>query len=116
MKPGQFMFEHWAEVLAAILLLIGFFIALIFQSPVIHYITIFLAGVLCGRILYEKHKTQPIFPYILMIIGFLLGFMLGAITANKFAITLIFLVACAGSYWAHKRGYLEIFKTEGFIR
>jgi len=116
MKADQFMLEHWAEVLAAALLLIGFFIALIIQSPILNYVVIFFAGMLSARIVYEKHRTQPIFPYILMIIGLVLGFMLGAITANKKLIMLLFLIGFILSYWGHRKGHLTFFKTEGFIK
>ncbi len=116
MKADEIMSHHWAEVLAALLLLVGFFIALITQSPALHYTMIFLAGLLTGRIFYEKHKYQPIFPYILIIIGFVLGFMLGAIVANKKLILVLFIISFILSHEAHKRGYITFFKSEGFIK
>jgi hypothetical protein len=116
MKSDQFMLEHWAEVLAAIVLLLGFLIALVLRSTLIHYLVILVAGLLAGRIIYAKYKKQPIFPFILIIIGFLLGFMLGAITANKIAIIIVFAVGASISYWIHKEGYVGFFKEEGFVR
>ena len=112
----QTLLEHWAEVLATIILLVGFFIALIIQSPGLHYLVIFLGGLLCGRMLYDKHRTQPIFPFVLIVIGFFLGFMLGAIAANKLVIMILFLLGLTISYQSHKRGYIGFFKTTGFIK
>ena len=108
--------EHWAEILALIILLTGFLIAIVIRSPFIHYVIIFLSSLLCGRILYDKHRTQPIFPFVLIVTGFFLGFMLGAIAANKLAIMLLFFFGLTLSYQAHKRGYVGFFKTAGFIK
>lgn len=107
---------HWPEIIAAILLLLGFLTALIIQSPLLNYLTIFCAGILAGRMVYQKHRTQPIFPFILIAIGFLLGFMLGAISANKIIIFILFIGGAYLSHWAHKQGYVEFFKSQGFVR
>jgi|SRR3989338_7738030 len=116
MKPGEFLLDYWVEVLAAALLLIGFLIALVLRSAALHYAVIFVAGLLCGRVVYEKYHHQPILPFILIIIGFLLGFMLGAIIANKKVIFVLFLLGAGISYWAHRKGYIRFFKEEGFIK
>ena len=110
------LFEHWPETLAAALLLIGFFIALIIRSTFMHYLVILIAGLLCGRILYDKHRVQPIFPFVLIVTGFFLGYMLGALHASKLAIMVLFLIGLTISYQAHKRGYVGFFKSAGFIR
>jgi len=116
MKVGNIVHHHWAEALAVILLLLGFFVALVIQSPFLHYFTIFLAGGLAARVMYEKHRRQPIFPFIFIIIGFVLGFMLGAISANKFIILVAFFIGYIASYWAHKKGHFSFFKEAGFIK
>jgi len=110
------MLEHWAETLAAALLLVGFFIALIVRSQFMHYVVILIAGLLCGRVLYDKHRVQPIFPFVLIVVGFLLGYMLGAIAASKLALTILFLIGLTVSYQLHKRGYIGFFKSHGFIK
>jgi len=116
MIKDQTVLEHWAEILATIILLVGFFIALLIRSPFLHYIVITLSGPLCGRVLYDKHKTQPIFPFVMIVTGFFLGFMLGAIAANKLVIMILFLFGLTLSYQAHKRGYIGFYKTTGFIK
>src|SRR3989344_3627985 len=116
MIKDQTVLEHWAEILATIILLVGFFIALLIRSPFLHYIVITLSGLLCGRVLYDKHKTQPIFPFVMIVTGFFLGFMLGAIAANKLVIMILFLFCLTLSYQAHKRGYIGFYKTTGFIK
>ena len=116
MKTDQFILEHWAEALAVIILMLGFFFAIVIESPFIHYVIILLAGLLGGRVVYERHRYQPIFPFILMLIGFLLGFMLGAISANKKVIMFLFLVGFFFSLWLHKQGHMGFFKSEGWIK
>ncbi|MBS3138380.1 hypothetical protein J4207_01605 [Candidatus Woesearchaeota archaeon] len=110
------LFEHWPETLAAALLLVGFFIALIIRSPFMHYLVISIAGLLCGRVLYDKHLRQPIFPFVLIVAGFFLGYMLGAVSASKLMVLVLFLVGLTVSYQAHKRGYVGFFKSAGFIK
>ena len=112
----HFVLAHWVELLAASLLLLGFFVALIIQSPFLSYIVIFLAGLLAGRVLYEKYRTQPIFPSILIICGGLLGFMLGAVMANKKIIAILFFGGLWLSYKAHQKGYIGFFRSASFIR
>src|SRR3989338_4140407 len=110
------LFEHWPETLAAALLLVGFFIALVVRSAGMHYIVILIAGLLCGRILYDKHRVQPIFPFVLIVTGFLLGYMLGAIAANKLVVMILFLIGLTISYQAHKKGYIGFFKSHRFYK
>jgi Ni,Fe-hydrogenase I cytochrome b subunit len=116
MKSDQFLLEHWVEVLAAALLLIGLFIGIAIRSSILHYITMLLAGVLSGKIIYQKHKSQPIFPFILMIFAFFLGYLIGSFSANKLALIVLFLFGAVLSYWAHKKGHVHLFKSEGFIK
>lgn len=108
--------EDWAETVSIILLLVGFLAALLINSPPLHYIIIFLAGFLSGRLYFIKKPTQPIFPFVLIIIGFLLGYMLGATNADRYTILVLFLMGTFLSYYLHKKGYIKIFKTKDFIK
>ncbi|MCK4589324.1 MAG: hypothetical protein KAT77_02700 [Nanoarchaeota archaeon] len=116
MTSGTFILKNWAETFFIALVLIGFFIALLINSAALSYIVVVLAGVIAGRFFFKRRIAQPIFPFILIMIGFLLGFMIGAIRANKFAIVVLFIIGTVGSYYLHKKGYFEYFKTAGFIR
>ena len=116
MTSGTFIFKNWAETFFIALVLIGFFIALLLDSAALSYLVIVMAGVIAGRFFFRRRVAQPIFPFVLIIIGFLIGFMIGAIRANKFAIIILFVGATIASYYLHQQGYLEYFKTAGFIR
>ena len=113
---GRLILESWAEVAFVILILLGFFISLIIYSPFLNYLVIILSGFLAGRIFYEKKRTQPIFPYLLIMVGFLLGFMLGAVRASKLAVIVLFLGTALVSYKLHQKGHISFFRSEGFIK
>lgn len=116
MKPDLTISESWAEAFTVVLLLIGFFVALLLNSALLSYLVITLSGLLAGRFFFQRRIAQPIFPFIMIIIGFLLGFLLGSLWANKIIVMLLFVVSALVSYYLHKMGYLDYFKTAGFIR
>jgi len=117
MKMGVgFIQEAWAETLAMILVLIGFFVSLLLTSAVLVYIIVILAGFLAGRILYIKRFKEPIFPFILMVVGFLFGYVLGSFGASRSWTVVFFLLGIVVSYYLHMKKILVIFKKEEFIK
>ncbi len=103
------MWKNWAEVFFVVLLLLGFLLSIAMPNPWISYLVIFFAGLLSGRWIYKKKGRQPLFPFFLIIIGFLLGYMLGAypIGVNATAVVLLFIVGALLSYYAHKKEYIK---------
>ena len=76
MAVGDFYFGSWAELFFFILLVIGFFLSLLAPSAVVSYLMIFALGMMAGRLIYErKNKIQ--FPYIMIIAGFVIGYLIG---------------------------------------
>jgi hypothetical protein len=51
-----------------------------------------------------------------MIFAFFLGYLIGSFSANKLALIVLFLFGAVLSYWAHKKGHVHLFKSEGFIK
>ena len=98
--------EKWAETFAALFLLTGFVISLLLVNPILLYITVFLSGFLAGRIFYIKRYTEPIFPFILMICGFLFGYMIGAIWASRIVTGLLFITGFTISYYIHFKKFI----------
>ena len=75
-------------------------------SAVISYIVITLSGFMGGRIWYrikENLKT----PWIVILFGFLVGFVLGSFYGNKKIIILLYVVGIAISYYLHLEGYVK---------
>lgn len=69
--------EDWAEIIGFFLLIIGFFIATFAGSAVISYIVIILCGLMGGRVWY-RIKSSYKTPWIVILFGFLVGFVLGS--------------------------------------
>ena len=103
---STFFFKNWAEVFFFIILVIGFIIAILSPSAVISYITIFVCGVIAGRMLYER-KGKGIFPYYIIIIGFLIGFILGSYHGDKEVMTVLFVLGAIISYHVYNKGIIR---------
>jgi len=107
MSSGVFAM-NWAEIVAGVFIIIGIVIAFLSPSAFISYIIIFLSGMIAGRLLWER-RTMPKTAYIYIILGFLVGFMLGAFRhyGNPFIILVLFIVGARLMYVLNKKGILE---------
>ncbi len=108
--------EQWAEVLAILFAVAGFILSVLLQHALLSYITIIIAGLVAGRVFYIKHITEPILPFVLIIAGFLLGYLAGGFWASRFWLVLFFLVALVVSYYLHKRRIFKVFQHERWVR
>lgn len=95
----------WPELIAFFLLLIGFVLA-IGTSVVLNYVLISLAGLVFGRALVRWRKHHR-FPTLLIVLGFLAGFLLGAFHTNRKLIVLLFVACILISYHLHKLGWIS---------
>jgi hypothetical protein len=90
---------HWLDSLgdsyALGLLFFGLIISLFAGSAIINYIIILISGVVIGRIHYiKKHKHSALFWVI--IIGFLIGFYLGAFIRGRGHLIIISILLVIG--------------------
>ncbi len=108
--------EQWAEVFVVLFLVIGFIISVLLQNAGLTYLTILITGGLAGRIYYLKKNTQPIFPFILIILGFLFGYTLGNFWANRLWGVLVFIVGFWTSLQLHRKEIIGTFKSKLFIK
>ena len=111
MPIDTIMWRNWAEVFFILLLLLGFFISIALPNPWISYFIIFVAGLLSGRWIYKKKGKQPLFPFFLIIVGFLFGYMLGTYSLYKVSaklIALLFTIGAITGYYIHKKGYIKV--------
>ncbi|MBI2665985.1 hypothetical protein HYX13_00070 [Candidatus Woesearchaeota archaeon] len=108
--------EEWAEVFALFFLVVGFIISVLLQSPSLTYLILFLAGGLAGRTYYFKESSQPILPFVLMILGFLLGYMLGNFWTNRVWGIIVFAFGFWGSLQLHRKEIIGTFKSKLFIK
>ena len=108
--------EEWAETFALVFLFVGFIISVLLQSAVLSYLSVLLAGFMGGRIYYIKKLHEPILPFILIIIGFLLGYLLGNFWSSRLWTLIFFGLGFGISHYLHKKKILVIFKSENFVK
>ena len=98
--------SDWAEIVGFILLVIGFFVSLLAGSAVIAYILVLLAGGIGGRIWF-RIKQDLKTPWVIILLGLLIGFVLGSRYGNNFVIILFYLVSIGVSYYIHEKGIIK---------
>jgi hypothetical protein len=102
-KSYEFL-ETWVELFFFVLLVIAFIISVSLGSAFFTYIVILLLGLMAGRFL-QKRKKQ--FPFYLVILGGLIGFVLGTRYANWKVTVFLFIVGVSISFYVHEKGYLK---------
>ena len=108
--------EYWVETFAIGLTILAFVIAILLTNSAAIYITAIFAGFIAARVFYFRRFKEPIFPFIIIIIGFLIGYVVGSFSANRFITLTIFVLAYTGSYYLHKKKIIVIFKSENFLK
>lgn len=108
--------KQWAEVLTLLFLVLGFILSVLLQSALVSYISILVSGFLAGRIYFIKRYKVPLLPVILIILGFLVGYLIGSIWVNRVLVLLFFGGAFWGSHYLHTHKILPVFKGEQFVR
>ena len=106
---GVAFWTSWAEIFFLFLIVIGFLISITIRNALLSYVVIFCVGLMGGRLVAKKIKKQPVFPYFLIILGFLVGFLIGTFTIKVSRILLILLFVIGGitSYIIHRKGYIK---------
>ena len=108
--------KNWPEVFALSFLVLGFILSIVLRSPLLTSVSILLAGFIAGRVFYCKRYQEPILPTILVIVGFLLGYLLGGFWSSPIWTIFFFTAGFLGSYYLHKKKIIGIFKNEGFVK
>ncbi len=102
------LYGDWVEYLFLLLLVVGFIMGFAVRAPVIHYIIIFLVGMIVGRLFYLKKKYLP-FPRYLITFGFVLGFIVGSIASNWKVLVFLFFVGAYTGYKLHEAHFIQEF-------
>ena len=108
--------EDWAEIIALSFIVLGFFTSILMKNPLFSYLVISLAGFLAGRNYYVKHQKEPILPFVLMIVGFLFGYVIASFWVNRGLVLIFFAIAFGTSYYLHLKHILVIFKSKNFVK
>ena len=104
MKVG--FWWDWPEILAFILLIIGFIVAILAGSAVIAYTLVLLAGFMGGRIWFRIKNNFKV-PWAIILMGFLVGFMIGSRYGDNRMIVLFYIFGIVISYFLHDRGIIK---------
>ena len=108
--------EQWPELFFVAFIVVGFIIAVALRNSIFSYFSVFCGGFLAARVYYQKKMKEPIFPFILIIIGFLVGYLIGGIWVSRLLILLFFALGFVISFYLHRKKFLVIFKSENYIK
>lgn len=98
----------WPELVATVVLIIGFAFALFSGNAAILYLVCFLTGLVFGRLWYKVRMSHSV-PLFLAIMTFFLGFILGGIWANLRIIAIALLAGILLGYWLHAKKIIRSF-------
>jgi hypothetical protein len=102
MKKAFEFLTNGVEMSFIALIVLGFVISVFVNHALISYGIALITGLLSGKILYHKAK-DVLFPHVLLIGGFALGYIIGHKEGSTIVIIALFLVGNAASYFAHKK-------------
>ena len=108
--------HHWTEAFAFAFIALGFVLAVLLQNAVLSYISVLLGGLVAGRIYYLKRYTEPILPFVLMILGFLLGYFAGSVWTSRVYVIMYYAIGFALSYYLHFKKIVATFKNEDYVK
>ena len=107
---------QWPELFALTFIILGFIVSILFLNPILSYLAIFFSGFISGRVYYLKRHKEPIFPFVIIIIAFLLGYIFGSFWANRLLILIFFAIGFYLSYFLHMKKIFAIFKSQNFLK
>ena len=108
--------EQWVETIMLILLVVGFAIAVLITTPAFTYVTTFLAGFISARIYHIKKLTEPILPVVLIIAGFLVGYLVGNLWSSRILALFFYALGFGISLYLHRKNIITTFKSELFLK
>jgi len=91
------VYKNFAEFFFLVVVLLGIVVSLLAPSAVISYLVIFLSGIFAGRLIYER-KNKIRFPYFMIIIGFVIGYIAGVYYGNRKVVMVLFVIGAIIGY------------------
>jgi len=98
--------ENWVEYVFFVLLVLGFFLAISSGSAIVSYVIIFFCGMMGGRLLF-KLKSDLKIPWVIILMGFLIGFVMGSFYGDKRMIIFCYIFGIIFSHYLHEKGILK---------
>ncbi len=96
-KKGAFqILNSWVEFVTLSTLIVGFVLSLFVYSAFLSYVIVLLCGVMIGGVFY--HKKDFVFPWVVITLGFLAGFVIGNRYGNSKLIAVFYIIGMVLSY------------------
>ncbi len=105
-------YKNYMEFFFIVLMVLGIVIALAAPNAFISYLIIFMAGFFAGKVMFER-KTNIRFPYVVIFIGFLIGYLLGVYYGSRLAVGAMFLLGALVGYKVYQKGLIRDLKFGG---
>ena len=102
-------YKNYMEFFFFSVMLIGLIFALSAPSAVISYFMSLVSGMFAGRFVYGR-KGKIMFPYLVIIAGFLTGYLIGAYYGNRIVVIALFIFGAVLAYKIYNKGVLRDFK------
>ena len=99
-------YRYWMEFFFVVLMILGIVVALSSPSAVISYFIIFLVGMFAGRLIYIR-KNNIKLPYLLIIAGFVIGYLIGTYYGNRRLMIILFVIGSIFSYKLYDKKILK---------
>ena len=101
-------YKNYMEFLFIVLMVMGLFFAFLVPSAVISYAFIFFSGMFAGRVIYER-KHKIVFPFLVIIGGFLIGYIAGMRYGSWIIVVVIFWLGIVFCYKLFDKKILKDF-------
>ena len=98
--------KNWMEFFFVVVMIGGLVIAVIAPSAVISYIIALISGIFGGRIIYER-RNHIQFPYIVIIAGFTVGYVIGAYYGSRIVVVVLFVIGSFVGYKVYEKKILK---------
>lgn len=98
--------KNWMEIFFLAVMIVGLLFALIVPSAVLSYAIAFISGIFAGRLIYER-KNKIKFPYIVIIVGFVIGYVIGAYYGSRWVVVILFAAGAILSYKIYDKKILK---------
>jgi len=98
--------KNWMEFFFLVLMVVGILIALASPNTFISYFIIFISGMFAGRLIYER-KNKMQFPYIVIIAGFVIGYLIGIYYGSRRIAIVLFVIGAVLSYKLYDKKILK---------
>ena len=99
-------YKNWMEFFFFVLIVIGIIISLSAPSAAVSYAIIFVSGLFAGRLIYER-KNKIKFPYLIIVLGFAIGYLIGVYYGSRKIAIILFVIGAVLSYALYDKKILK---------